>query len=165
MTYNCPKLEVFVSRHFWVHFPGNGGPDETSCPEGWEYVWQRGVGSQKCLVMGGFWSCFWTWGFTGTPRTWRKNATRNAWKQILLKFWTIVGHLVPPYPNHPRSHQKFPWACISDIFSYRASQNNFSSLSHPPSQNRGTPPYFKWPFGHGFSLKKWKILISVVKTN
>ena len=37
-----------------------------------------------------FWT-LWTWGFTGTLRSWGKNAPRNAWKQI-LKFWAIVGH-------------------------------------------------------------------------
>ena len=51
---NEPQLpktwEVFVSRHFWVHF---------------------------CLSCG-------------------KNATSNAWKQRILKFWAIVGHSVPP---------------------------------------------------------------------
>ena len=57
---NDPQLpktrEVFVSRQFWVHFfgGGRGGPGESSCHEGSEYVWQRGVGSQKCQVMGGF---------------------------------------------------------------------------------------------------------------
>ena len=30
------------------------------------------------------------------PCTWGKNAPRNAWKQILFKFWAIVGHSVPP---------------------------------------------------------------------
>ena len=29
------------------------------------------------------------------PCTWGKNAPRNAWKQILFKFWAIMGHSVP----------------------------------------------------------------------
>ena len=32
------------------------------------------------------------------PCTWGKNAPRNAWKQILFKFWAIVGHSVPLPP-------------------------------------------------------------------
>ena len=56
MTHNCRKLEKYL-------LPGisgcifdlcTGGPGESSYPEGSEYVWQRGVGGQKCLVMGGF---------------------------------------------------------------------------------------------------------------
>ena len=31
-----------------------GGPGKSSCSEGSEYVWQRGEGSQKCLVRGNF---------------------------------------------------------------------------------------------------------------
>ena len=41
-----------------------------------------------------FWA-LWTRGFTGTPCTWGKKAPRNAWKQILFKFWAIMGHSVP----------------------------------------------------------------------
>ena len=37
-----------------IFAPGTGGPSESSCPEGSEYVWQRGAGSQKCLVMATF---------------------------------------------------------------------------------------------------------------
>ena len=40
--------------------------------------------------------------------------------------------------NHPRSHQKFPRACIWDIFAYCP------------------PPYFKWPFGRCLLFQKWK---------
>ena len=56
MTHNCRKLEKYL-------FPGisgcdfdpcTGGPGESSYPEGSEYVWQRGVGGQKCLVLGNF---------------------------------------------------------------------------------------------------------------
>ena len=58
MTHNSPKIEKYL-------FPGisgcilatcTGGPSESSCQEDSEYVWQRGVGSKKSLVMGGFWS-------------------------------------------------------------------------------------------------------------
>ena len=42
-------------------------------------------------------------------------------------------------PNHAISHQKFPGACTWDIFSFWALPNNFSSLSHPPPQTKGTP--------------------------
>ena len=42
-----------------------------------------------------FWT-LWTWGFTGTPRTWGKNAPRKAWKQTVFKFWAIGGHSSPP---------------------------------------------------------------------
>ena len=38
-----------------------------------------------------FWT-LWTWGFTGTACTWGKNASRNAWKRILLRCWAIVDH-------------------------------------------------------------------------
>ena len=34
-----------------IFAPCTGGPGESSC-QGSEYVWQRGVGSKKCLVMG-----------------------------------------------------------------------------------------------------------------
>ena len=56
MTQNCPNLEKYL-------FPGisgcsfgpfTGGPGESSYPESPEYVWQKRVGGQKCLVMGGF---------------------------------------------------------------------------------------------------------------
>ena len=33
---------------------------------------------------------------SGHEDTWGKNAPRNAWKQILLKFWAIVGYSLPP---------------------------------------------------------------------
>ena len=44
-----PKTwEVFVSRHFCAPIcPLYGAPGESSCPEGSEYVWQRGVRSQN----------------------------------------------------------------------------------------------------------------------
>ena len=56
MTHNCPKLEKYLFLGIAGCFldPAMGGPSESSCQEGSEYVWQRGVGSQKCLVMSGF---------------------------------------------------------------------------------------------------------------
>ena len=127
MTHNCPKLEKYlfpgISGCFFA--PGTGGPSESSCPEGSEYVWQRGAGSQKCLVMAtlnqfpaigkgliksrpqsGIFDSLHPFCHTNSelsghkihqdPCTWGKNAPRNAWKQILFKFWAIVGHSVPP---------------------------------------------------------------------
>ena len=45
------------------------------------------------------------------PSTWGKNAPRNAWKQILFKFWAIVGHSVPPsYANVQIRQGGFPTA-------------------------------------------------------
>ena len=54
MTHNCPKLEkyLFLGSSGCIFWGGRGGPGESSCHEGSEYVWQRGVGSQKGLVMG-----------------------------------------------------------------------------------------------------------------
>ena len=51
---NDPKLEkyLFPGISGCIFAPGTGGPGESSCPEGSEYVWHGGVGSQKCLVMG-----------------------------------------------------------------------------------------------------------------
>ena len=51
-----PKLEkyLFPGISGCIFAPGTGGPGECSCPEDSEYVWQRGVGSKKSLVMGGF---------------------------------------------------------------------------------------------------------------
>ena len=130
MTHNCRKLEkyLFRGRTGCIFDPWIGGPGDSSYPEGSEYVWQSGVGGQKCLVTGGFcqnlispfpiagdwlkvaqnqallttypplpyifWS-LWTRGFTRIPCTWGKNAPRNALKQILIKFWAIMGHSVP----------------------------------------------------------------------
>ena len=37
--------------------------------------------------------------FTKTPVPGAKMHPRNAWRQILFKFWAIVGHSVPPYYN------------------------------------------------------------------
>ena len=56
VTHNCPKLEKYLFPGFsgCIFAPGTRGPGESSCPEGSEYVWQRGIGSQKCLVMGNF---------------------------------------------------------------------------------------------------------------
>ena len=56
MTHNCPKLEkyLFPGISGCIFDPCTGGPGESSYPEGSEYVWQRGVGSQKCLVRGNF---------------------------------------------------------------------------------------------------------------
>ena len=55
MTYN-PKLEkyLFLGSSGCIFGGGRGGPGESSCHEGSEYVCQRGVGIQKCLFMGGF---------------------------------------------------------------------------------------------------------------
>ena len=56
MTHNCPKLEkyLFLGSSGCIFGGGRGGPGESSCHEGSEYVCQRGVGIQKCLFMGGF---------------------------------------------------------------------------------------------------------------
>ena len=56
MTHNCPKIEkyLFPGISGCIFAQATGGPGESSCQEGSEYVWQRGVGSQKCLVMGNF---------------------------------------------------------------------------------------------------------------
>ena len=56
MSHNCRKLEkyLFPGISGCIFDPCTGGPGESSYPEGSEYVWQRGVGGQKCLVMGGF---------------------------------------------------------------------------------------------------------------
>ena len=56
MTQNCQKLEkyLFPGISGRILAPATGGPGKSSYPEGSEYVWQRGVGSQKCLVRGGF---------------------------------------------------------------------------------------------------------------
>ena len=53
---NDPKLEkyLFPGISGCIFAPGTGGPGESSCPEDSEYVWERGVGSQKCLVMNNF---------------------------------------------------------------------------------------------------------------
>ena len=58
MTHNCRKLEkyLFPGISGCIFAQATGGSGESSCQEGSEYVCQRGVGSQKCLVMGGFWS-------------------------------------------------------------------------------------------------------------
>ena len=56
MTHNCPKPEkyLFPGISGCIFASATGGPSESSCSEGSEYVWQRGVGSQKCLVIGNF---------------------------------------------------------------------------------------------------------------
>ena len=56
MTQNCLKLEkyLFPGISGCILAPATGGPSESSCSEGSEYVWQRGVGSQKCLVRAAF---------------------------------------------------------------------------------------------------------------
>ena len=56
MTQNCQKLEkyLFPGISGCILAPGMGGPGKSSCSEGSEYVWQRGEGSQKCLVRGNF---------------------------------------------------------------------------------------------------------------
>ena len=56
MTHNCQKLEkyLFPGISGCILAPATGGPGKSSCSEGSEYVWQRGVGSQKCLVRGNF---------------------------------------------------------------------------------------------------------------
>ena len=56
MTHNCRKLEkyLFPGISGCIFDPAMGGPGESSYQEGSEYVWQRGVGSQKCLFMGNF---------------------------------------------------------------------------------------------------------------
>ena len=58
MTHNCPKLEkyLFPGISGCIFVPCTVGPGESLCPEGSEYLWQRGMGSQKCVVRGGFWS-------------------------------------------------------------------------------------------------------------
>ena len=56
MTHNYSKIEkyLFLGISGCIFAPCTGGPGESSCQEGSEYVWQRGVGSQKCLVRGNF---------------------------------------------------------------------------------------------------------------
>ena len=56
MAQNCQKLEkyLFLGISGRILAPATGGPGKSSYPEGSEYVWQRGVGSQKCLVRGNF---------------------------------------------------------------------------------------------------------------
>ena len=46
MIQNCPKLEKYLIPGIsgYIFAPGTGGPGESSCPEGSEYVWERGVG-------------------------------------------------------------------------------------------------------------------------
>ena len=53
MTHNCRKLKKYLFPGFsgCIFDPATGGPGESSCPEGSEYVWQRGVGSQKCPAL------------------------------------------------------------------------------------------------------------------
>ena len=72
MTHNCRKLEKYL-------FPGIYGcifdPCTSSYPEGSEYVWQRGVGCQKCLVMGGFWAVL----FLQRGTDWKLPTTRHFW--------------------------------------------------------------------------------------
>ena len=62
MNRNCLKLEkyLFPGISACILAPATGGSGKSSCSEGSEYLWQRGVGSQKCLVRGNFQSvpCF-----------------------------------------------------------------------------------------------------------
>ena len=55
MTHDYQKLEnyLFPGISGCIFAPYTGGAGESSCPEGPEYVLQRGVGSQNCLIMGG----------------------------------------------------------------------------------------------------------------
>ena len=63
-----------------------------------------------------FWT-LWAWGFIGTPRSWGKNGPRNAWKQILLKFWAIVCHSVPPLPRQgPHLTSSSKWVGEPDYY-------------------------------------------------
>ena len=56
MTHNYSKIEkyLFLGISGCNLAPCTGGPGESSCQEGSEYVWQRGVRRQKCLVRGNF---------------------------------------------------------------------------------------------------------------
>ena len=56
MTHNYSKIEkyLFLGISGCIFAACTGGPSESSCQEDSEYVWQRGVGSKKSLVMGGF---------------------------------------------------------------------------------------------------------------
>ena len=49
MTHNCPKLEkyLFLGSSGCIFWGGRGGPGESSCHEGSEYVWQRGGRESK----------------------------------------------------------------------------------------------------------------------
>ena len=87
MTHNCRKLEkyLFRGRTGCIFDPWIGGPGDSSYPEGSEYVWQRGVGGQKCLVLGNFQS---------VPRY------RKRTDQILTKAARNQA-LLTPYPTLP----------------------------------------------------------------
>ena len=87
MTHNCRKLEKYLLPGIsGCDFdPCTGGPGESSYPEGSEYVWQRGVGGQKCLVLGNFQS---------VPRY------RKRTDQILTKAARNQA-LLTPYPTLP----------------------------------------------------------------
>ena len=49
MTHNYSKIEkyLFLGISSCIFAPCTGGPGESSCQEGSEYVWQRGVGSRE----------------------------------------------------------------------------------------------------------------------
>ena len=55
MTHNYSKIEkyLFLGISSCIFAPCTGGPGESSCQEGSEYVWHRGVGSKKCLFYSG----------------------------------------------------------------------------------------------------------------
>ena len=125
MTHNCPKLEkyLFPGISGCIFAPGTGVLVNlmsrgfricmAKMGEGVKNAWLWAAFDQSLSYSGELIeSChnqafltpcpplsyiFWTlWtGFTGTPSTWGKNAPRNAWKQILIKFWAIMGHSVP----------------------------------------------------------------------
>ena len=70
----------------------------------------------------------------------------NVYANALLE--TMLNQITPKRPQiTPRSHQKFPKACIWVIFFAGAGPRQTIFL-----QTEGTPPYFKWLFGHWFSF-------------
>ena len=101
MTHNCPKLEKYLFLGIAGCFldPAMGGPSESSCQEGSEYVWQRGVGSQKCLVRGNFQSvpCY------------RKRADQKP--PLTRHFW-LPTPLCHTYSEPPFLCNSFSWSTI-----------------------------------------------------
>ena len=93
MTHNSAKIEkyLFPGISGCILAPCTGGPGESSCQEDSEYVWQRGVGSKKSLVMGDFWSVPF---LLIESRPYPGNF--DSLPPLPYIFWAIVGHSVPP---------------------------------------------------------------------
>ena len=109
MTKNCPKLEkyMFSGISGCIFDPATGGPSESSCPEGSEYVWQMGGGESKMPGYGRLLiSPFPIAGWFSVCREREEKRVTCILKQVEFVFW------------HPGLPWSVVWVRINTITQY-----------------------------------------------